>query len=127
MTPKSGSACTITAPQAPKAPEEADKADPGEVAKAKADAAEAGKGKYAPEKVPPPPKPQEENLTWVGVELVDDSGKPVPNAAYRAKLPDGSITEGTTDDEGKAKIEGVTPGSVQIQFPDIHGDEWKSA
>jgi len=70
---------------------------------------------------------QEENpkqLTWIGIELVDEtSGKPVPYARYIAKVGS-QMFDGTLDQDGKAKIEGIEDGSAEVQFPDIHGDEW---
>jgi hypothetical protein len=70
---------------------------------------------------------EEENpkkLTWIGIELVDEtSGKPVPYARYIAKVGS-QMFDGTLDQDGKAKIEGIEDGSAEVQFPDIHGDEW---
>jgi hypothetical protein len=65
--------------------------------------------------------------TWVEFQLVDDTGEPVPNAAYKVKLPDGSQKTGTLNAQGKVRFESIDPGQCQISFPDIHGSELKSA
>lgn len=131
MNAKSGKAGKLESPTAPTAPTEADSADPGEVEQVKArqretEAASAssttvagGAGASSAEPTGP--------LTWVGVEVVDDEGNPVPDTEYRIKLPDGSIQTGRTDAAGRAKIDGVTQGSVQIALPEIHGEEWFKA
>ncbi len=135
----SGSGCSPKAPAAPKAPsdptepEEADDDASGEVSEASAEAGARDHWKMEPINVDPVAANASSNaepqgpLSWVGVELVDDKGKPVPNEAYKVKLTDGTVQEGTLDDQGKARIEGVKDGNVEIAFPDYHGDEWSKA
>jgi hypothetical protein len=69
----------------------------------------------------------EDLKTWVGIELVDDTGKPVPNQRYRVTVPGGAVHEGTLDDKGSAKITDLDPGNCDISFLDIHEREWKRA
>lgn len=69
----------------------------------------------------------EQPLSWVGVEVVDQDNKPVQGISYTIKLPDGSIQEGVTDEEGKARYEAVEEGSVYISLDELHGDEWEPA
>ena len=45
---------------------------------------------------------------------------------YKIKLADGSIKEGTLDGDGRARVDGIEPGSAQVCFPNI-GTEWKPA
>lgn len=56
---------------------------------------------------------------FIEIELVDDEGKPVPNAAYVIELPDGSQKTGRTDGAGKARITGIDPGTAKVSFPDF--------
>ena len=72
-------------------------------------------------------KPCDDQKTWVEVELVDENNKPVPNRAYRVKLPDGSVMTGNLDDQGKVRFDSIIPGTCQIEFPDIHLKEWQPA
>lgn len=65
--------------------------------------------------------------TWVEIRLVDQDGNPVPNEKYRLKLPDGSITEGTLDKNGRARHDDIDPGQCEVSFPDIDAREWKPA
>lgn len=68
----------------------------------------------------PPVKP-----AWIEIALVDESGAPVADEDYRIELPDGSIREGRTDDEGQARIEGVDPGTCLVSFPWLDEKSWK--
>ena len=78
----------------------------------------------APTKKPPKRSTAAEK-TWVEFQLIDDNGDPVANAVYMATLPDGSIMEGSLDDEGLVRFEEIDPGQCQFTFPEIHAMEWK--
>lgn len=56
---------------------------------------------------------------FIEIELVDDGGKPVANAAYVIELPDGTQKTGRTDGAGKARITGIDPGTAKVSFPDF--------
>jgi hypothetical protein len=72
-------------------------------------------------------QPQEER-TWIEIELIDEVTKePIPNERYRLKLPDGSIREGRLDANGRARVDGIVPGTAQVCFPDIDANEWRPA
>ena len=127
--PMSGMAGNAVSPTAPKTPEEADDADPGEIAEVKARDKAEGKGKYgavpaAMFKKKPANEGEEEKTSWVEIELVDEMGNPVPGERYEITLPDGSVTSGTLDGEGYAKVDGVDPGSSEVTFPDRPGLTW---
>lgn len=64
-------------------------------------------------------KPGPEEKHWLEIELVDDDGKPVANELYFVELPDGSTLSGTTDANGRARVEGIDPGSAQVSFPNL--------
>jgi type VI secretion system secreted protein VgrG len=86
-----------------------------------------GRGSTAP---PPPThnptSPENKEKThWIGIRLKDRTGKPVPGQAYKVVLPNGEVSEGTLDDEGKAKIEHIDPGNCQVSFPGLA--DWKKA
>jgi hypothetical protein len=80
----------------------------------------------APAEEPPAPSkgPSKENH-WVGIQLIDEDGDPVPNAKFKVTLPDGSIKKGSLDDQGMARFGGIDPGQCQISFPEIDAKEWK--
>jgi len=66
--------------------------------------------------------------SWIALTLVDELGNPVPGQRYRVTLPDGhTISEGTTDAEGNAKVSNIDPGSCKITFPDLDQDVWSEA
>jgi len=131
-SPKDGQAGSAVAPTAPKAPEEADKADPGEMSKLKAEQRQTQKGKYGstPVKSHKPPQNDEEKkkkTSWIEIEMVDEQGGPVSGETYRITLPDGTTAEGTLDDKGFARVDGIEPGTCKISFPNIDRDEWETA
>jgi phage baseplate assembly protein gpV len=61
---------------------------------------------------------------WIALELVDNDGKPVPMIRYKVTGPDGAEQTGLTDSDGKARVEGLTPGDCTVTFPDLHAGEW---
>ncbi|MFC1705250.1 hypothetical protein ACFL59_00325 [Planctomycetota bacterium] len=52
---------------------------------------------------------------FVELTTTHEDGKP-RSVRFQAKLPDGTEREGETDEEGKAAVEPIPPGSVEIQF-----------
>ena len=63
---------------------------------------------------------------WIEINLVDEIGKPIPGERYKIKLPDGSVDEGTLDDQGHARIDSIDPGSCEISFPDREKHAWEA-
>ena len=105
-------------------------ADPGEVERIKAEEIEKQSGKHgsAPTQPHKPPQTEEEKekkKSWIGVRVVDVEDQPVPGVAYRITLPDDSVAEGTTDDKGRARVEGFEPGNCKIEFPKLDHDCWR--
>jgi hypothetical protein len=78
---------------------------------------------------PPPsePPPPVEEKTWIAIVLTDEDKRPVPFRRYRIELPDASIREGILDENGRARIAGIDPGSCKVSFPDFHAKDWKKA
>jgi type VI secretion system secreted protein VgrG len=126
----SGSAGSAVSPKAPELPLEPDKADPGEVLKLKAEQAASGTGKYGkPESkaFTPAAADAEKKPSFIEIELVDEKGKPVPGEPYKLTLPDGSTTEGTLDEKGFVRIDGMEPGDCKVTFPRLDREAWKKA
>ena len=144
MTPKSGKEGSAVPPADPKPAYEADQADPGLMAKIKAMERQLQAGKYGETPVKPL-KPDDgggdegnggdgsggdpaddKKKTWIEIELVDGQKDPVPGEKYRITLPDGeTVAEGTLDEKGVARVDGIDPGTCQITFPDLDKDAWK--
>jgi hypothetical protein len=127
---KSGKACTVVPPAAPDKAENADVADPGQVAEIKAEQTKTKSGKYGSTPVKPykPPQTKEEKAqkkSWIEIELVGEDDKPIPGETYRITLPDGTVAEGTLDDKGFARVDGIDPGTCQITFPNLDQDAWQ--
>ena len=132
MSPKSGSPGSAVAPADPAKPHEADKADPVDTAEAKARQREAQSGKYGSQKVEAhkPPEDAEEKkkkTAWIEIELVGEDGGAMPGEAYRITLPDGTVASGTLDEKGRARVEGIEPGSCRITFPELDEEAWAKA
>jgi hypothetical protein len=67
--------------------------------------------------------PDSNPKTWIAINLVDQTGTPVPNRPYRIVLADGTILDGTLDSNGAAMVQSLDPGSCSIWCPYIapHG------
>lgn len=130
-----GSAASAASPGSLVAPtdatdaEDADEADPGEVAEVKARQRETQTGKYGTVQAPPfqPTEEEEEEKTWIEIELVDEDDNPIPGERYEIELPDGSVARGTLDNNGFARVEGIDPGTCQITFPELDQEAWEKA
>jgi len=58
-------------------------------------------------------------LTFIdGVRLFycDGNNQPVPNASYTLKFADGTTREGKLDGDGRAVVDDVPPGKVEVEF-----------
>jgi type VI secretion system secreted protein VgrG len=127
--PGTGSPCSLVPPMSPTDAHEADNADPGEMAKVKSEQAQTKTGKYGATPVTPfKPQPGDEQKKphWIEIELVDTEGNPVPGEQYKITLPDGStVASGSLDGKGKARVDGIDPGSCQVTFPKLDQSAWK--
>jgi Rhs element Vgr protein len=70
---------------------------------------------------------EEKKLSWVEIELVDEEGGPVSSEKYVIELPDGTKKEGMLDSEGRARVEGIDPGTCNVSFPDRDPKDWKKS
>ena len=120
-------------PQTPVKPNEAAKDKPGDVLKPTP--LNGTKGKYTMPSSSVAGKggkeeAKEDQTHWIEIKLLDDKGKPVtqmPNGkgvtfrlAYGGKEYDGEL-----DGEGKAHVDGLPAGNVDVSFPEIDGNEWR--
>jgi type VI secretion system secreted protein VgrG len=121
---------TIVPPLEVDEAEIADNADPG----SKAPTYRNQRRETPPARVPsytqPTHKPKspknEKKKAWIEIELTDDEGEPVRGERYRITLPDGStLAEGTTDENGLARVSNIDPGNCKITFPKIDKSGWK--
>ncbi|MBV9496721.1 MAG: carboxypeptidase regulatory-like domain-containing protein [Acidobacteria bacterium] len=64
-------------------------------------------------------QPGSDENHFIEIELVDEDGKPLAGEAYLVELPDGSQRTGRTDVNGKARIDGIDPGTAKVSFPDF--------
>jgi hypothetical protein len=53
------------------------------------------------------------------IALVDETGAPIPNARYTARLPIGTVIDGHLDESGRARLERLPEGDLAIDFPDL--------
>ena len=116
-----------------------DEADSGKVTQVKAKEIREAKGKYGSQKVKPfkplskmapaggaaaNSKTEEKKTASVEIEMLDEDDKPVAGLPYQIKMPDGSVSSGTLDGKGYAKVDDCEPGEVEISFPDLDKDAW---
>jgi hypothetical protein len=94
------------------------------------DAVRIGKKKPAKPAKPPPAAAKKatksgESKTWIGLELVDDKGKPMGGVRYELLGPENSLVDGELGPDGKARVEGLPKGAWKVRFPDLPDDSWK--
>lgn len=65
-----------------------------------------------------------EEKTWLEIELVDEEGNPVPGEQYAIEIPGGATRVGRLDEQGRARIEGLDPGTCQVSFPNVDARRW---
>jgi uncharacterized Zn-binding protein involved in type VI secretion len=92
------------------------------------DSPAAGPSSGAAASAPPPSQsPPKKEKTWIGIQLNDFTGKPVPNQSFRVVLDQGQVLSGTTDAKGYKRFEGVDPDSGNVHFLNIpNKDEFAS-
>lgn len=73
----------------------------------------------------PPIVVSEEKKHWIEIEMVDQEGKPAAGEDYRLTLPDGSIVEGSLDEKGRDRVNGIDPGTCKVTFPNLDKDSWQ--
>ena len=124
-SPRNGTAGSPVPPATPALPFEADDAEPGEVARIKVDQRPGGNSKYGPVKLKPH-KPDRAKMSWIEIQLLDESDQPVPGEPYQVTLPDGvTVGEGSLDEKGFARIDGIDPGTCQVCFPKLDQEAWE--
>lgn len=57
-------------------------------------------------------------LTWIAFEVTDAVGQPVAGKSFTLTLPDGSTRDGTLDENGKARLNRIPPGSCKFSLTD---------
>lgn len=126
-----GVAGSLVPPAAVKAAMIADNADPGSKEPTYKNQMEAMTPTQATLAAAPTHDPSsEENKEkkhWIEIELVDEDGNPVPGEEYAITLPDGSVSSGTLDERGFARVDGIDPGSCKVTFPNLDKDAWEPA
>jgi type VI secretion system secreted protein VgrG len=120
----------LVSPVAPAAADIADNADPGSLETSyKNQRAAMSPAEQAAADAPSHDPTSEENKkkkSWIEIELVDEDKKPVPGERYRITLPDGTtIASGTLDAKGRARVDGIDPGTCKITFPDLDKTVWR--
>lgn len=77
----------------------------------------------AAEPVAPCPKQK----VWVGIELVDMVGAPVPGEEWQILQAGLVVAEGTLDSEGKAALREVENLPYSVRFPNLDLEAWEPA
>jgi hypothetical protein len=131
MKAKNGKLVKAVEPIKPEEAFEADAADPGKVAKVKAKQIQNNIGKYGSTaiKAHKPKTGQtnsenEQQTTWIEIELLDEDDNPVSGKKYEVNLPDGTVAKSTLDGNGFARVEGINPGECKVCFPELDKDAW---
>lgn len=79
----------------------------------------------APTHNPNAPENQDKSH-FIEVTLVDQEGSPVVGEPYKVTLADGStVADGTTDSQGRARVDNIDPGTCSLTFPQLDQSTWK--
>jgi len=113
------------ATQSPEEPLEADTVDPGADVTYSADpysyeALEGATGESTSDEAD-----DENESSWIEIELVDEAGQPWPNEPYEIVEPDGTMKKGSLDENGQAHVAVSDPGECQISFPKLDRRAWE--
>lgn len=61
----------------------------------------------------------------VELQLIDQDELPIGGVSYRLTLPDGSVREGTLDQQGTARVPGLTSSEpCEVCFPTLDAESW---
>ncbi len=127
-SPKSGTAGTADSPADPQQALEALDDKPGDAASTTADPAQTKAGKWDQVKITDSNNDEQKgDSSWIGIELKDAQGKPMPGEPFQVKMSDGTVSGGSLDGNGRARVEGVTRGQCEVRFPRLHNSEWRKA
>ncbi len=121
---------SIVPPLDPAEAEIADNADPGSDAPTYKNQRRQTPPTIAPSYSQPSHNPNspknKDKKSWIEIELKDDDGNPVAGERYRITLPDGkTLSEGTTDEKGFARVSNIDPGTCKVTFPRLDKSTWK--
>jgi len=123
MNPKTAKDAQTKGPEAPDPADEAVVADPGEQEELNAGQEESQQDSQSGQEE----EDDDEEAHWLGIELKDADGNPVPHERYLVKLADGTQISGWLDEKGKARVEGLPADcNPEISFPKLHKDDVKS-
>lgn len=120
MRPKSGKAGNPVDPAAPAPSEEAASARERE-----GESGEGGSQNAEPHRPPTTEEQEQEKSSWIEIEMVDEADEPVAGMVYRITLPDDTVADGTLDENGFARVEGIVPGTCRVSFPDLDQEAWE--
>ena len=70
-------------------------------------------------KMSKPPPTSTEPTTWIGVSLVDESGRPMVDERWEVVDAKGRRFSGSFDKTGEVIVQGVAPGAAKVVFPGL--------
>lgn len=64
--------------------------------------------------------------TWIEIEVAFEDGEPY-SGNVEVRLADGSLQTAATNAQGILRLEGITPGTCKVSFPDVDAASWAPA
>ncbi len=125
-SPQSGNAGQAVSPAAPATPQDADDSQPGGMGSVQANPIKPPSTQSSSAQVKPY-KSNPAKKSWIEIAMVGEDNKPIPGEHYQITLPDGTVADGTLDEKGLARVDGIDSGNCQITFPDLDQSAWEKA
>ncbi len=115
----SGTAVGACPPTAPDAPDEADNDKPGK----KMELLERSKKR----KENKSSKDDPTKKSYIELEMLTEAGEPCAGERYLVVTSDGKKKNGSLNNKGFARINGIEPGNCKVTFPNLDKEAWKDA
>ncbi len=81
--------------------------------------------RYSGQPQEPAESQEEQETSWIEIELVDEAGRPCPSEPFEIRTPDGKTIEGALDQKGMARVLLARPGACEICFPNLDAAAWE--
>ncbi len=62
---------------------------------------------------------------WVEIAVLDMENHPVAGVEYSITVPNGTVVTGSTDANGRGRVEGIDAGNCTVRLTKLDKDSWQ--